>query len=670
MVNQKVEHYPINYEAGQNRPMSEQKRTLEPADLFRLKFVTGAQLSPDGKQVAYTVTWVDAEKEKEFAAIWLMTLATGETRQLTNGRAKDANPQWSHHGDNLAFVSTRDDKAQIYIIPVDGGEARAVTSLKQGVGGTFAWSPDDKQIAFSAMPIEEARDPAKPYRLMRTVYRFDALEYLDDVVQSLYLIDLSGGEARRLTHDKMMNTTPQWSPDSKEILFMSTMQPESASAILPSLRVIDVGSGTIRDIISGWDGVGSAGWTPDGQRIVFSGTPPGKLIGTKTDLWVIDRTGGTPECRTARLNVGVEGVVQGDQPVVMVTPHVILSRDGQFAYERVQIGGTVHIYQIALTGNESCTPLVTGERTTLLTSADDKHLLYLATDINHPVDLYLSKIDGTDERKLTYLNDPWREGITFPGTKHLLFPGGDGVQVEGWLLTPPTGQAPYPTILFIHGGPHLGFGNAFHFDMQMLAGAGFAVLLINHRASTGYGDAFSTAIKGDWGNLDYQDLMAGVDYGITQGWIDADRLGVCGRSGGGNLSCWIVGQTNRFKAAVPENPVTNWQSFYGTSDVGLWFAVEQLGGRPYEIPDIYARCSPITYAHRCATPTLLIQGEHDWRCPAEQSEQFYSTLKASGCIVEMLRMPHSPHGGAVSGPVAVRKAHNEALLDWMQRYVL
>src|SRR5450432_1978779 len=201
--------------------MPEQKRTIEPADLFRLKFVTGAQLAPDGKRVAYTVTQVDADQEKEFGAIWLTALDTGETRQLTNGKAKDNNPQWSRQGDMIAFVSTRDDKAQIYVIPVDGGEARAVTSLKQGVGGSFAWSPDDKQIAFSAVPIEEPRDPAKPYRLTRTVYRFDALEYLDDVVQSLYVIDVEGGDAHRLTHDAMMNNEPQWSPDGQEILFTS-----------------------------------------------------------------------------------------------------------------------------------------------------------------------------------------------------------------------------------------------------------------------------------------------------------------------------------------------------------------------------------------------------------------------------------------------------------------
>jgi dipeptidyl aminopeptidase/acylaminoacyl peptidase len=206
-------------------------------------------------------------------------------------------------------------------------------------------------------------------------------------------------------------------------------------------------------------------------------------------------------------------------------------------------------------------------------------------------------------------------------------------------------------------------------DFQLLAGAGYGVLIVNHRASTGYGNDFSTAIKGDWGNLDYHDLMAGVDHAIALGLADADRLGVCGLSGGGNLSCWIVGQTDRFKAAVPENPVTNWVSFYGVSDIGVWFAVEQMGGHPHEIPEVYARCSPITYAHRCTTPTLLIQGENDYRCPAEQSEQFYTVLKANGCPVEMLRLPNSAHAGAIIGPVASRRAQNNAMLDWFQRYI-
>jgi dipeptidyl aminopeptidase/acylaminoacyl peptidase len=242
--------------------------------------------------------------------------------------------------------------------------------------------------------------------------------------------------------------------------------------------------------------------------------------------------------------------------------------------------------------------------------------------------------------------------------------------LEGWLIKPPQGKAPYPTVLYIHGGPHSGFGQAYSLDFQMLAGAGFAVLIVNQRGSTGYGNEFATKIIGDWGNLDYKDLMSGVDYAVEKGLADPDRLGVCGLSGGGNLSTWIVGQTDRFKAAVPENPVTNWISMYGVSDISALFAPWELGGKPHEMLDLYWRCSPIANAHKCKTPTLLIQGESDYRCPAEQSEQFYTVLKASGCVVEMLRLPNSPHDGSIMGSPVIRRAQNDALLDWMKRYVL
>ena len=648
-----------------------EKRAVEKADLFRLKFITGGQLSPDGKRVAYSISQVDAEKEKEFSAIWLLTLDSGATRQLTVGTAKDAAPQWSPDGRQIAFLSTRDEKAQIYVIPADGGEARQVTTFKQGVASSAAWSPDGKYIAFTAVPIEEPRDPKKPYRIDRTVYRFNEIEYLDDVVQSLYVVDTAGGEARRLTNDRYMNTSPQWSPDGKEILYSATMGVDDFRGLFPRLRVVDIASGTIRNVTEGWDGsASSSGWMPDGKRIVFTGQVNGLAIGSKDDVWVVDREGGTPQSRSASFEMGVGGGLQSDMPVVLASPMLKLTPDGKFVYTPAQIGGEVNIAKVALDGDENVQIVVSGERYCTLLSADDHHLVYLANDLNHPPDLYVSNLDGSKEKQLTHINDAWLEQVNLPDIEHLLFPSSDGVQVEGWLVTPPEGNMPYPTILYIHGGPHSAFGNVFHFDTQMLAGAGYAVLLVNHRASMGYGNAFSTAIKGDWGNLDYKDLMAGVDYVIGKGWADLDRLGVCGLSGGGNLTCWIIGNTNRFKAAVPENPVTNWVSFYGVSDIGVWFGVEEMGGHPQDIPEVYTKCSPITYAHNCTTPTLMIQGENDWRCPPEQTEQFYTRLKVAGCRVEMLRLPNSSHAATIRGEVAVRSAHNDALLDWMNRYVL
>ncbi len=661
--------------------MSEKQalQTIDLDDLFRFKFLQGAQLSPDGKTIAYAVSHVEkgqakanVEEEKEYVTIWLLSLETGDARQLTAGLARDSNPQWSPDGKQIAFLSTRGDKPQIYLIPVNGGEARALTSVKQGVGGGPIWSPDGKYIAFTAGPATDPPQPDRPYRVTRHIYRFDTMGYLDNVVQDIYIASTEGGEPKRLTDDDWQNASPRWSPDGREILFIASMAPNSHSAFLGRLRAVNL-EGEVRDITRDWGQVISAAWPPDGERIVFCGTPHGRPIGSKSDLWVVDRQGGEPECRTANLKFGVGGGLRPDMPALLenlFVPKILVAEDGLTAYIRVQTGGTVPIYRISLTGPESWAPVVSGERSSFAQDLDDKHLLFAISTLNNPADLFIANVDGANERQLTHLNADLLAEKELPAAERLLFPGADGVQVEGWILKPPAGIAPYPTILYIHSGPHSGFGHIFSLDFQMLAGAGYAVLFVNQRGSTGYGDEFATQIIGDWGNLDYKDLMAGVDFAIEKGLADGERLGCCGLSAGGNLSCWIVGQTDRFKAAAPENPLTNWTSFYGVSDIGLRFAVEELGGQPHEIPEVYRRCSPITYAHRCTTPTLLIQGEADYRCPAEQSEQFYTVLKANGCVVEMLRLPASAHIGSILGKPLLRRAQNRALLDWMNKYIL
>ncbi|MFZ5916547.1 MAG: S9 family peptidase [Chloroflexota bacterium] len=646
-------------------------RAVQPDDLFRLGFLQDGQLAPDGQTVAYTVARVETENEppQERTAIWLLSLATGKTRQLTAGTASDTNPRWSPDGRHIAFLSTRDKKPQLYLIAVDGGEARPLTAMKQGVGGGPEWSPDGKFVAFTAGPEAEPPDAAMPYRLSRHIYRFDGLGYLQNAWQDIYLIAVEGGEPRRLTDEPCQKSGLVWSPDGREILFLAALFPDSHRTY-PDLRAVDL-EGQVRQIVAGWGEILSAAWTPDSKRVAFVGVPAERPIGSQNDLWVVEGGGGEPQCRTAGLDRQVGGAIQPDMPVMSVrAPRILMPQDGRAAYVQVQDGGAVQIYRIALSGPQRCLPVLGGERACVPQDMRAGRLLYLVSTLHNPTDLYLSDLEGADERRLTHLNADLIAEWALPVVEHLCFPGSDGVQVEGWIMLPAQGQAPHPTILYIHGGPHSAFGHLFSFDFQMLAGAGYAVLFINQRASTGYGNAFSTQIVGDWGNLDYQDLMAGVDHAIEKGLADPERLGCCGLSGGGNLSCWIVGQTDRFKAAVPENPVTNWQSFYGVSDIGVRFAVRELGGHPHEMPEVYRRCSPITYAHRCTTPTLLVQGEHDWRCPAEQSEQFYTVLKANGCTVEMLRLPGSPHVGSIAGAPILRRAQNEALLAWMNRYVL
>ena len=648
------------------------KRTIRKEDLFDFHFLNGAALSPDGSSVIYFASKIDPEADKEFSTIYLLDITSGETRLMTSGQAVDSAARWSPDGKTIAFVSDRAGKPQLYLLPVDGGEARQLTHFQRGIGGSFAWAPDGTRIAFSAISDSEAPDlSSQPYRVDRTVYRFDAIGYLDDEVQDIYLLDVASRVSTRLTADRTNNSNLRWSPDGRTVLYDASMREDVARAMTPDLMTVDR-DGEQAVVMSGWASIANATFTPDGSRIVFIGRPnDGKPIGTKSDLYVLDLASGDTECRTASLDVGVGGRLSLDIPVAGLSNwHVMVADDGQSAYATVQRGGSNHIYRFSLDGEEAWDAITDGNCALFPLDLQGERMLCARTTLISPPELEIIDLASRNARVLTQLNRAHLAALALPETDRLQWRSSDGVAVEGWFMKPPMGEAPYPTILYIHGGPHAAYGYGFHFDFQMLAGAGYGVLFLNHRASTGYGDSFSTAIKGNWGNLDYQDLMTGVDHAISCGLADGDRLGVCGTSGGGNLSCWIIGQTDRFKAAIPQNPVTNWRSFYGTSDIGIYFGVEQMGGHPHEIPEVYERCSPITYAHRCVTPTLLVQSELDWRCPAEQSEQFYTVLKVTGCIVEMLRQPGGSHGASINGAINLRRAHNDAMLDWFARYVL
>lgn len=649
--------------------MSEnQKRLVEPMDLFRLNFIAQAQVSPSGKTAVYALQTTDPVKEEDYSSLWLLNLESGEAHPLTSGAYRDSAASFSPDGASIAFLSNRAGAPQIFIIPAQGGEPRQLTSLKQPVGGAPVWSPDGQTIAFTAASVEERPDPNKPYRVTRTVYRYNSFGYLDAAVQGIFLVPSSGGEPRRLTDDRCSYMGLAWSPNGQELLCLQFMRPDTHLVVHPVLKRLNL-EGKMTDVVGDWGVVFAAAWLPDGEGIAFVGQPWGRHPGCKFDLWVTNRQGKTPECRTAGLAVGVRAELMADF-YDLHGPMIFLSPGGKEAYCMALERGSIRICRCALAGEEHWQMLAGGERTYQLVGVSSQGLCYGVSDLQKPYDLFTSALDGSREKQVTAVNQEILSTWLQPKVEHLVFESVGGVSVEGWMLLPPQGQAPYPTILYNHGGPHLAFGYIYSFDFHMLAAAGYAVLFINYRGSTGYGDDFVTAILEDLGNLDYQDLMTGLDIVITRGIADPDRLGCCGLSYGGYLSCWIVGHTDRFKAAVPENPVTNWLSMYGTSDSGRWFAEAEMGDAPYDVPEVYARCSPITYAHRCTTPTLLIQGEADYRCPAEQSEQFYTVLKANGCVVEMLRLPNSSHMGTIYGPPVLRKAQNDALLEWMNRYVL
>jgi dipeptidyl aminopeptidase/acylaminoacyl peptidase len=646
-------------------------RPIEPEDLFRFRFVVGADLSADGARVAYATTRVGKkdDEDTEFSDLNLLDVASGESRRLTFSDSTNNAPSFSPDGEMIAFTSSRGEKPQLYLLPVAGGEARQLTDLKQGVGGGAAWSPDGKTIAFTAGPAKEPRDQSKPYRIDRAVWRFDMLGNLDDAVQDVYVVDVESGESLQLTDDRFMNSMPKWTADGKAIAYLASHDPDDPR-MASRLRTVDLDK-NVTDL-TGVDGMimGHAP-TPDGKFVYLLSRQPDKPIGSKPSLIVLDPATGEHAERGTSIEGHIGAAIQGDNPSLMLGMMGLhAANGGRDAVVPVQNGGEVSIVKVALSGEEAVVTIVDGNRVCAPVAVRGDKLLFGAFGFTEPGDLYLASVQSGEERRLTRLNEELLAQLELPEVVNLHFPSKDGAQVEGWFLKPVGADGPVPTILGIHGGPHAGWGAHFHFDHLMLSGAGYGIVMVNHRASTGYGEAFSTAIKGDWGNLDFADLMAGVDHAIDLDLADGDRLGVFGVSGGGNLTGWVIGHTDRFKAACPENPVFSWLSFYGTSDIGHEFGVAQMGGTPDEVLDTYIRCSPLTSAHLCTTPTLFFQHEADYRCPAEQTEQYYTVLRVKGVPAEMVRFPNTAHGGSSMGPIGHRRAQNDALLDWMNRWVL
>ena len=632
-------------------------------DDLRYARIGSARLSPDGRLAVCDLTRHDLEKELSATSLWRIDLNTGDARQLTRKGGSDSSPAWSPDGQQIAFLSDRSGSKQVFLLPIEGGEARQLTDLQQGVDGPPVWAPDGESVAFTASPKAKPRDPTAPYRVTRFIYRFDGIGYVDDARQNIFVQSIGGGGAKQLTDDAHLDRTLRWSPDGREILYLASFDPNRSDLFSAKLRVVNLEREVEELLGLDWGFIKNAGWLPDGAGIMVVASRGAQPMATKDDLWILKRESGDTVNRTADLPTGVEV-----QWFPVFSAAKILAAESA-ALVNVVERGRRGIYAVALSGPPQWRQLLGGDRTTALQDADDNKMLFLSGDLENPGDLHIASLDGTNERQITRFNDRLLEKIDFPKIKELLYQTDDGTLIQGWLLLPNDGEPPYPTILYIHGGPHGWYGYQYGSDFQMLAGAGYALLFVNPRGSTGYGDAYATALSGNWGILDHKDLLTGVDYAIEAGFADPDRLGICGLSYGGYLTCYTIGQTNRFKAAVAENPITDLVSRYGTADMGPWGSLSELGGKPHEIPEVYRRGSPITYAHNCRTPTLLIQCEEDYRCPAGQAEQFYGHLKANGCVVEMLRIPGQSHVASITGPVRVQKAQNAALLDWMTRYV-
>lgn len=668
--------------------MVEEKRALTLEDFWRLKTVADPQPSPDGTQVAYVVGSYDEGKNQAHSAIWLASLKDGQCRQLTSGESQDMQPRWSPDGSQLVFVSTRHEgKPQLFLIDVAGGEARRLTSVAAGATSPL-WSPDGKWLCYSAMVESDRQEVAQettwlkahsdvdahsPHLRRQTtlLYRFDGRGYIESR-SHLFLLNLEDVQAdpHELTEGHFDAAQAAWSPDGTRIAFVSNRSDDADASLASDIWTVEVESGELHCLTDGNLSAMSPCWSPDGERIAFFAEHPMNARSDYEDahVWLVSRAGGDQRDVMTHLDRTL-GAVQPDYFFgAGTTP--LWSSDGQTLYVVSAEHGANAVYALAVEAGD-CWRVSSTEAdiAALQNVAASQMFVGVAATATQPYDLFKLPLSGGQIQPLVTTNQSLLDEVRIAPTERISFTSVDGWEIEGWLVKPLHTEHPYPLILHVHGGPYSAWGHSFYFQAQALAGAGYASLYINPRGSKGYTFSFTQAA--DWGENDFQDLMAGVDTVLAMGEVDPQRLGITGISYGGFMTNWVVGHTDRFAAAVSVNGISNMMSMCGTSDVGaLWLNVQY--GRFWESEETwqwYRAHSPITYVERISTPLLLLQSENDYRCPIEQGEQFFTALSSRQKTVELIRFPNASHVIAGTASPLHRYLQWKLTLDWFETYI-
>jgi dipeptidyl aminopeptidase/acylaminoacyl peptidase len=625
------------------------KRRVRPKDLYLLRNVVDPQISPDGKRVAYVVTWADRDADETRLAVHVAPLdGRGKARRFTQGN-KDHTPRWSPDGRYLMFVSERGEKNQLFVAPIDGGEARQVTKAKYGISNP-AWSPDGKHVAYMARTGEyketkekTAVEKSAPRVIRDLRYKLDGIGFFDERRTHIFTIDIETGKENQVTDGDWYDDQPAWSPDGKQIAFVSDRERERHQRQWRSdLWVVPAGGGKARKLTRSKGTAVSPAFSPDGRHIAFIGHEHGDEGSAKNiHLLVVPAQGGQPRSVSAPL----DRPVAGWPPAGARTFEWTRKGDGLLflAGDR----GTVALYR-AGTQNGSVSKVLDGERQIegFAVSPDGRKVLFTAVWLTQPWELYAASLNGRSrEANLSHANDELRRAVDTGRLERMAYQSADGLEIEAFVLYPANYKhgRRYPLAVNVHGGPHSFHpGSRAWIEFQSLAAAGYVVMLPNPRGSTTYGEAFSEGVVRDWGGRDFEDIMSGIDELVASGVADADRLYIGGYSYGGFMSTWAVGHTDRFRATVVGAPVSNQVSMFGTGDIPL-FDMHEIGGTPLDNPDEYRMRSPTTYLANVNTPLLLLHHEGDLRCPIGQSEEVFQTLKVLGKEVEFVRYPGGFH---------------------------
>jgi dipeptidyl aminopeptidase/acylaminoacyl peptidase len=605
--------------------------------------VADPQISPDGSQIVYTRQWFDKVNDRRESSLWIMKADGTKNRFLIRG----SNARWSPNGDRIAYIAQGDPKGtQIFVRYMDAEGAVSQVTRVEKAPSALAWSPDGAALAFT-MPVEQknswpikmpkAPEGAKwtegPRIVERLDYRQDGQGFDDDSYRHLFVVPASGGTPRQLTDGTWHHTGAEWTPDGRRILFSSLRIEDADYAWRDSdIYAVDVAGGTITQLTRRKGPDQNPHVSPDGKLVAYTGYDWTKDTWVDSKLYVMNADGSNPRL--------VSGTWDRSPQIVS------WKSDGSGVYFSAQDNGSQNLYFLPLSSSAAVQPITRGTHMlTTSTMNDAGKVVGVLTSAQKPPDVVAFDITAAAQMKtLTAVNEDILIGKKLGDVKEMRYTSADGLDIQGWYITPPDfdPSKKYPMQLHIHGGPHSMYGVGFNFGWQEQVANGYVVLYTNPRGSTGYGSAFGNQIMRAYPSKDYDDLMAGVDTLLKKGFIDERNMFVTGCSGGGVLTAWIVGKTDRFAAASANCPVIDWTSFVGTTDGASWYYnFEKL---PWEDPSEHIRRSPLTYVGNVKTPTMLMTGVLDLRTPMPQTEQFYSALKLRKVPTAMLRFNEEWHG--------------------------
>ncbi len=621
-------------------------------DLLGLESLSDPRCSPDSRRAAVVVTRADREQDRNVTTIDVVDLASGERTALTQGPA-DRSPRWSPDGRWLAFLRGEDGPAQVWLLPIAGGEPHRLTELPLGVT-ELSWSPDGTRLAVAAPELPEGAQPHDPVVVTRLVSKSDGSGRLGPMTVHAHLVDVESGGTTRLTEGDLVVRDLSWAPDGSRLALVTATHDRRDLDAVTHVFTVPAAGGALTQVTQ-WEGSATSPvWAPDGRSLVLVGRSE-PLVSGHSSLFRVDAAGGVPQRIAPDLD---RNVMVGGPGYPGARPQPTADGGVRFC---IRDEGAVHLVEVDATG--SVRTLVGGEVT--VSGASAEPLVVLLADACSTADLHVVEAGGP--RRITSTNAGFFAEVEIAVPQSRRFTAPDGVDVHGW-VTGVRGDGPQPLLLDVHGGPHNAWGPSFdpvHAYSQVLATQGWAVLTLNIRGSDGYGEKHWTAARGAWGVADADDLLSAIDELVEEGVADPARLAVTGYSYGGYMTCWLTTRTDRFAAAVPGGVVVDLVSFSGTADVAGLLDPMEFGVTPSTGAELLREMSPLTRVMDVRTPTLILHGADDDRCPVGQAEQWFTALRTQECEVELALYPGGSHLFVLSGRPSHRADWNRRVVDWV-----